>query len=68
MRSKVLLGFACFGVVIAVVAFVVAARLRPGVGIDDALPAVSFKDAEDNPVAAADFRGKVVLLDFWQST
>ena len=68
MIKKIALGFLCFGVVVAIGVWVVAARLRPGVEVDAALPAITFTDLEGNPVASADFRGKVVLLDFWQST
>jgi peroxiredoxin len=28
-------------------------------------PAISLKDADGNPVSLADFKGKVVLVDFW---
>ncbi len=68
MLKKIGLGFLCFGAVLAVGVFVMASRLRPGVDVDAPLPAIAFTDLEGNPVAAADFRGKVVLLDFWQST
>ena len=35
--------------------------------IDQAISKASFQDLEGNEVTAADFKGKVVLIDFWET-
>ena len=46
----------------------VSVKIRPGVPIASMAPAVSFQDGAGNSLLLSPFRGKVVLLDFWQST
>ena len=43
-------------------------RLSPDVARGQALPAVTFRDAEGRPFDPATLRGKVVLMEFWSST
>jgi hypothetical protein len=38
------------------------------VGSDQAAPEIAGADAKDQPFKLSDYRGKVVLLDFWRST
>jgi hypothetical protein len=37
------------------------------VGAETAAPQIAGTDAKDQPFQLSDFRGKVVLLDFWRS-
>jgi hypothetical protein len=43
-------------------------QLEPGVAVGSTVPDVKFTGLDDAPIAVADLRGKVVLLDFWGST
>jgi thiol-disulfide isomerase/thioredoxin len=44
-----------------------ALALAGSVGVGDRAPDFTLSDWQDRPVALADFRGKVVVLDFWAS-
>jgi len=43
-------------------------QLNPDLTVGTAAPDVTFTALDDSPITVADFRGKVVLLDFWGST
>jgi peroxiredoxin len=40
-------------------------QLRNAIGVGDAAPDFSVQTLDDQPLRLADFRGKVVLLEFW---
>jgi thiol-disulfide isomerase/thioredoxin len=44
-----------------------ALALAGGVDVGDRAPDFTLRDWHDRPVALADFRGRVVCLDFWAS-
>ena len=57
-----LLVLICLGIVIAVIGF----RSTPNVDLESALPDVAFTDQNGGTVTPAQYRGKVVVLEFWK--
>lgn len=45
-----------------------SSKLQPGVEVGSPAPEVTLTTLEGTPLALADLRGQVVLLDFWGST
>src|SRR5438309_185958 len=41
------------------------ARFDLGLDLGEALPELAFSDADDKPLTLADYKGKVVLVNFW---
>ena len=42
-----------------------ASEVREGIGINDRAPEITGEDADGVKFKLSDYRGKVVLLDFW---
>lgn len=69
-KTRKFLGLAVLvlGVVLAGGGFWLSHAMAPDLALGSTAPSLSLTDVNGQPLALADLRGKVVLLDFWSST